>query len=99
MSGTVGNAVVHRVTFVDANENPTAPDARQDGEDVLFELTFNPARAPFLSVYQAVGDAVSTGVYELEFTPTDARAYWLKATAIVGGSDQAIPYTMHEVEP
>jgi len=99
MPGTVNNEVTHTATFLDANGDPVAPDSLEDDEDVIWTLSYSPALVPFLTTIQPRSAAVSTGVFELQYTPTVARAYYVKASATVGGAVQSTPYELYEVEP
>jgi hypothetical protein len=88
--GTVGNAETWTVTFVDANDAAVAPDG-----DVTWEITIAGQR-PFTIVQDRL-DAVAVGTYELNYTPTVAADYTVKASAIVGGVDQATPAQIRSV--
>lgn len=99
---TVKNADLWTVTFLDANDVPTTPDG-----DVTWEVVRNRRWLDINGTIIEPGEAaatqenteeVSTGVFELEFTPIKAGPYSVKASAIVGGVKQAVPATEVEVE-
>lgn len=114
MSSTVKNADLWTVTFYDANGTPATPSTPIswwinqgsrwydiDGNELEPEYLPN-RRVNLDSVIgyeQDVNEAVSTGVYQIKFTPPFAVPYRVKAAAIVGGEDQAVPFTRIEVDP
>lgn len=88
--GVVGNMEVWRVAFVGSNDEPAKPDG-----DVTWVIT-GPNGG---TVVQDVDDAVSTGVYEYEHTPTAAAPYTVKASCVIDGAPQATPATLRKVIP
>jgi hypothetical protein len=92
MSGTVGNADLWTVVFVDANDTPTDPDA-----NVIWQVIGVYPCTVLEEEVQAVGDKVATGTFEFEYTPTSAKPYTVKVRSSVGGVPQSSPATRREV--
>lgn len=89
MSGIVGNTDTWTVTFVDANGVATAPDG-----DVTWTVTVGSTATV---TTQTLAEAVSTGVYQLGYTPTVPRGYRVKASSVIGGEAQATDETFRAV--
>lgn len=90
-SGTVGNADVWRVSFLDADGNPATPDGP------VVWTAYSEYGAELARQEQQPSAAVAPGVYEWRYTPQEHGAYSVKAAAMVGGVPQATPATMRAV--
>lgn len=110
---TVKNADLWTVTFLDANNQPATPDGPvswwvtrnrryldMDGQEITPEYFAN-GKLDLDSVVattQELDEEVSTGRFDLAYTPLLGGLYEVKGFAVVGGEDQAVPATQVEVE-
>lgn len=93
MAGARGNADTWTVVFEDSNGVATDPDGNvtwtasryEDGTGVLDTET------------QTLAQKTATGTFVYVYTPTTAGPYYVKASAVVGGAEQATEATLREV--
>lgn len=91
MSGTVGNADKWTAVFKDGNNLVTDPDG-----DVTWTVTVG--RTDSVTT-QTLAQKVSTGTFELKYTPTSDRPYSVKVSAVVGGVSQSPDTAVRPVNP
>lgn len=101
---TVNNADLWTVTFLDANDVAATPSSvvtwqvERNRRILTTAGAIIPADEEQVTTTVLANTEVTTGVYELSFTPVRAGEYSVKAWATVGGEMQAVPATMLEVE-